>query len=303
MRFQKLDLNLLVALDNLIELRSVTATAERMHMSQSAVSNSLSRLRHYFDDDLLVQVGRRMELTARAEELRIPVRDVLVRIESGIIQSQDFDPVESERIFKIILSDNTLTILMPQVLALAEEQGARVGFELMPQQREPFLSVESGEADIVIAPQHILHPGLPSELLWQDSFVCVAWSVGRFGQSAPSLQDYSAARHVRMAPPGGAPSFEQQQISALGIERTVDVTCFSFAAMAHLVVGTDRLATVHSRLARKLANALPVVIHPLPFDLPKLDTSMQWHSYKSRDPGIKWLRNLLNMSAQRIGMP
>ena len=84
MRFKKLDLNLLVALDHMIELRSVSAAADKMFMSQSAMSNALTRLRDYFDDPLLVQVGRRMEVTPRAEAMRPAIRDILVRIEATI---------------------------------------------------------------------------------------------------------------------------------------------------------------------------------------------------------------------------
>lgn len=84
MRFNKLDLNLLVALDALLKERSVTRAAEALNLSPSAMSNSLARLREYFDDDLLMQIGRKMELTPRAESLHGAVRDLLLRIDSTI---------------------------------------------------------------------------------------------------------------------------------------------------------------------------------------------------------------------------
>jgi DNA-binding transcriptional LysR family regulator len=92
MRFNKLDLNLLVALDALFRLRSVSRAAEQLHMSQSALSSSLARLREYFDDELLVQVGRQMELTPRAEVLREAVRDVLVRVDTTITAMPSLTP-------------------------------------------------------------------------------------------------------------------------------------------------------------------------------------------------------------------
>ena len=92
MRYKNLDLNLLVALDLLMAERNVSRAAEKMHISQSAMSNALSRLRDYFGDDLLVQSGRKMELTPRAEVLRVPVRDILVRVDASIATAPEFDP-------------------------------------------------------------------------------------------------------------------------------------------------------------------------------------------------------------------
>src|SRR5271166_6166716 len=103
MRFNKLDLNLLVALDHLLHLRSVSAAAARMNMTQSATSNALLRLREYFDDDLLVKMGRRLELTPRAEALRDAVRDVLVRVEWTIATTADFNPTRSNRQFNVLV--------------------------------------------------------------------------------------------------------------------------------------------------------------------------------------------------------
>lgn len=98
MRFKNLDLNLLVALDLLLKERNISRAAEKLHITQSAMSNALARLRDYFGDELLVQVGRRMELTPRAELLREPVRDILVRIESSVTATPRFDPAESDRV-------------------------------------------------------------------------------------------------------------------------------------------------------------------------------------------------------------
>ncbi|MGD4540209.1 LysR family transcriptional regulator, partial [Xanthomonas citri pv. citri] len=105
MRFERLDLNLLVALDVLIAERSVSAAAKRLHLSQPAVSGALNRLREFFRDDLLVQVGRQMVLTPKADELADPVRDALLLIRTRITQPAGFDPATAEREFTIVASD------------------------------------------------------------------------------------------------------------------------------------------------------------------------------------------------------
>ena len=133
MRFNKLDLNLLVALDHLLNLRSVSGAAARMNMTQSAMSNALLRLREYFGDDLLVKIGRRMELTPRAEALKDAVRDVLVRVEWTIATTADFDPAQSDRQFNVLVSDYTLATLIPKVLALCRKAESTVRFNFLHQ--------------------------------------------------------------------------------------------------------------------------------------------------------------------------
>ena len=96
MRFRNLDLNLLVALDCLIRSQNVSRAAHEMHLSQSAMSNALGRLRFYFDDPLLIQVGRKMELSPLAQTLAEPLRDIMVRIETAVESTPSFDPTKAE---------------------------------------------------------------------------------------------------------------------------------------------------------------------------------------------------------------
>jgi len=300
MRFKKLDLNLLVALDHLLNLQSISRAAEEMNMSQSAMSNALTRLRDYFGDPLLVQVGRHMEPTPRAEAMRHSVKDILVRVEAAISSDLDFDPAHSTREFRILVSDYSMTTLMPRVFALADAEGARVRFSLIPQMDSPYLAIERGEADILITPTMFTSVDHPSELLFEDAFVCVAWSGGKYGRQPLSELQYRDARHLRMVPPRSTTSFETEFLKTRGIERDTVVVCYSFAALPHLVVGTNYLATVHGLLAKSAAAALPITLHKLPFEAPALDQRVQWHVHKGQDPGIKWLKRLMHQAAGEL---
>ncbi|MEC4511813.1 LysR family transcriptional regulator, partial [Klebsiella pneumoniae] len=113
MRFNKLDLNLLVALDALLSEQNISRAAEKIHLSQSATSNALARLREYFDDELLVQVGRKMEPTPRAEALKDAVRDILVRVDATVAAQPEFGPAQANRLFRLFVSDYTMTTLIP----------------------------------------------------------------------------------------------------------------------------------------------------------------------------------------------
>jgi DNA-binding transcriptional LysR family regulator len=301
MRFNKLDLNLLVALDAMLELQSISRAAERLHMSQSSMSNALGRLREYFGDELLVQVGRRMELTARADSLREAVHDVLLRVDTTITAQPQFHPAQSDREFRISLSDFTMATLMPHLLALASKQSNTVRFRFLPQVGQPELALERGEADLLVVPKSYCSPDHPVERLFDEHFECAVWRDSRLASTELSFDIYVGAGHVVMQPPGDArPAFESWFMQRFGVARRVDVTTFSFASAPGLVVGTDRIATVHGRLARQAALFLPIVLRPLPLPMPPMEQAMQWHKYRSTDPGLLWLRGLMLAAVARM---
>lgn len=300
MRFGRLDLNLLVALDRLLTYRSVTQASDEMHLTQSAMSSALRRLRDYFDDPLLVQVGRQMQLTPKAESLRQPLREILVRIESAITSDLDFDPQTSKREFRIVLSDYTLQVLAPRVLAEAARQQASVRFKWLAQVRDPGAVIDRGDADLIIAPDILLSAEHPSEALYGDDFVALAWAEGRYGQAPLTLERYLEARHVVTIPQVGTSSVVVTGLAKRGLRLEVDVECFSFSALAPLLVGTDRIATVHGALADQALRWLPLVLHPLPFDPPRIVEHVQWHAQLGQDPALRWLRGLLSVAASAL---
>ncbi|MBK8107656.1 MAG: LysR family transcriptional regulator [Betaproteobacteria bacterium] len=302
MRFNRLDLNLLVALDALLTERSITKASERLNLSQSATSNALARLREYFDDELLVQVGRRMEPTPRAEGLRDAVRDVLVRVDATIAIQPEFDPSKSDRIFRIFVSDYTQMVFAPHLLALAHEERCAARFEFLPQVSHPERSLERGEADLLIIPRGFLSPEHPEETLYSEEFVCVVWRHGSLAQGELSFERYLAAGHVVMQPQGGGggDSFEAWFVKRYGVTRRVAVTSYGFSALPAMVVGTEFIATVHARLAHALQPALPIELRQPPLPITAMEQGLQWHKYRTQDPGLVWLRGLLRRAVARM---
>ena len=304
MRFQKLDLNLLVALDALLRERSISRAAEQLHLSQPAMSSALARLRTYFGDELLVAVGRKLELTSRAEVLKEAVRDVLMRVDAAIATPPAFDPSASDRKFQLIVSDYTVIALMPHVLALAERQSRSVRFDLIPLLDRPQRALESGDADLMVIPRTYALPDHPTELLFEEDFCCVVCNSSRFARSGElTLQQYGTAGHVAVQPPAmDRPTldswFKQRYLKA----KRIEATTFSFAGAPYLVVGTDRIATMHVRLARLLRKSLPLTLFPLPtsMPMPRMQQMQQWHKHRSRDPGLIWLRGLMHEAVVRM---
>ncbi|HHZ08083.1 MAG TPA: LysR family transcriptional regulator [Rhizobiales bacterium] len=300
MRFKRLDLNLLVALDHMLRLRSISRAAEQMNMSQSAMSNALTRLREYFDDPLLVQVGRRLDLTPRAQDMQDLVRDILVRVDAAISSETEFDPARSNREFSILLSDFTMQVLMPHVLRLAYAASPSIRFRLLPQQTFPYLELDRGEADLLIAPKVFSSPDHPSMALFEDEYCCLVWKGSRLADRPLTEEDFLSAGHVRMVPSTGANSFEDQFLEKRGISRRVEVNCYSFTALPYLMLGTDRIATVHGLIARHAVSHLPLVRQPLPFPWIALDEVLQWHGHRSRDSGLLWLRGIFRKAVEEM---
>ncbi|MBV8621310.1 MAG: LysR family transcriptional regulator [Curvibacter sp.] len=299
MRFNKLDLNLLVALDALLTELSISRAAEKTNLSQSAMSNALARLRDYFDDELLIQVGRRMQATPRAEVLKDAVHDVLRRIEGSIAARPEFVPAQAEREFRISVSDYMLSTLIPHVLARAHAEGPKIRFALLPQVQDPTRSLDRAEVDLLVLPREFCISDHPSDELLQERYLCALWAKSELAQGPLTVERYMGAGHIVMVPPGvNTSSLEAWMADRLGFARRVEVTSFSFAATLALVVGTDRIATVHNRLAQRAASHLPIVLRESPLPLSEMTQMLQWHRYRTRDPGIQWLRRVFHDAVQ-----
>src|SRR5688572_4525561 len=162
MRFKGLDLNLLVALDALLDTRSVSRAAERLNLSQPAISAALSRLRDYFRDDILVASGKRMYPTAYAETLLPELRDCLRKLDALVSSSTGFEPLTSQRRFLIAGSDYiTAAVVAPMIAELAgAAPGVRV--DLLAPSDDMAEQLGEGKVDLVLTPEQFVHPAHPA---------------------------------------------------------------------------------------------------------------------------------------------
>ena len=150
MHFNRFDLNLLVALEALLEEKNVTRAAERVCISQPAMSGSLQRLRERFNDPLLVRVGRSMELTPRAEGLLQPVQNILQEIQSTIDAEPTFDPKTARRSFTVLMSDYVSTVLVPEVVRQISKEAPGIKIQVVMLGANDHERLESGQADLII---------------------------------------------------------------------------------------------------------------------------------------------------------
>ena len=293
-----LDLNLLMVLDALFVEKNVTRAGERIHLSQSATSGALSRLREYFKDDLLVPVGRRMVLTPLAEELAQPVRELLQHAEAVIRRTPVFSPETSERKFRIVMSDYIAIVLMTRALPQIQRSAPGITLQIMPLRTD---ALEQGDADLAILPVQILAKDHPFEVLFHDEFVCIACATNKLIGKSLSLRDYLSLSHVavRFGEQQEVPSLEDEFLGSLGQKRRIEVVTTGFTLLPHLILGTTRIATIQRRLAEFYARQMPLKIVRFPKQLPQIEEVMQWHAFRNADPGLLWLRRTLKEFTKR----
>ena len=303
MRMKQFDLNLLVALDALLSVKNTTHAGRRINRSQPAMSSALSRLREHFEDDLLTQVGRNLVPTPLGESLATQVRDILTRTEATLDARSKFDPSKAHRQFKLMMSDFVSTVLMTQVVRRAAAIAPGVGFDILPHEILPWESIEHGETELLIMPQEYLPEGLPREVLFVEQYVCVTWRENPLVGDGISVEQYLSLGHV-LSRPGSHPqrrlSADEDYIQHSGLSRRVEVVVSEFANVPHYLIGTTRIATMHGRLATLYAHFLPLKILPLPLPIPPLHEATAWHPHRERDPGLRWLRELIKETAATI---
>jgi LysR family transcriptional regulator, nod-box dependent transcriptional activator len=294
MHLAGLDLNLLVVLDALFSEKSVTRAGERIHLSQSATSAALGRLRQFFGDELLVPVGHTMLLTPQAQELEEHVRDFILRADAITKKKTVFEPSTAARHFRLMMTDCPATVLMPHALADIQKEAPGLTFEILSLPKAPAENMEHGEVDLLIMPRQWISSRHPSEDLFHDSCVCVVWSENRLVKKRISLDQYLKLGHVGIQFPGeNLPALEEWFFAQVGRKKCTEVVATTFTLMAYMVVRTTRVATLQSWLAREFAKVLPIRIVASPIEIPQLAESMQWHQCRESDPGIIWLRNAL----------
>lgn len=300
MRFNHLDLNLLVALDILLQEQNITHAAARLHMTQSATSGILGRLRIYFEDELLVQVGRKMIPTTLAKELEIPVREVLLKIQTSITAKPSRNISASKRSLRIMASDYLISVFFTEVIQEVSREAPYITFELISPSKEAVDMLQRGEIDLMIASDNCIPKEHPFQLLLEEQHVCVAWEHNVAVGDKLSLEQYLELGHVSVVYGSTRNSRSDEWfMTQYGFRRRLEVITHNYNTLAQLVVGTERIATIHNRLAKLYTCNLPLRIIPAPKELPAIREYMCWHRGLDRDPVLGWLRDKLLAIANR----
>ena len=300
MNLRQFDLNLLVAFDILLEERNVTRAAERLFLSQSAMSGILSRLRHAFGDELLVRVGRNLEPTEFATSIAGRIHDCVVELEDLLESSRPFDAATELRAFRVAVSDYVMLLFFGPIMEKLAEVAPRMSVHFLRLDLTVGERLVLGEVDFAILPAEF-EPGLPFTPIFDDSWVCAAWSGHPTLGDELTVEEFLRNPHLsfNFSDPGHA-SVADEFLARDGQERRIVASTESFTTAPFLLRGSPCLAVVPRRLGERLREAADIRLLELPFELPPLREKLVWNPRFTSSPAHAWMRDLMVAIAGRI---
>jgi DNA-binding transcriptional LysR family regulator len=296
-----LDLNMLIALDALLHERSVTRAAERLQRSQPALSASLKRLRHQFQDDLLVRVGNRHELTPLAVQLKGRLGVLLADVERLFEARSRFDASRSTRDFVVGASDYGQHMLGRALAAELAEAAPNVRLRFRHMTDDALESPEDSirNVDGYIFPLGLIE-GLPHVETYIDRWVLIVDADNSRVGEAVTLDELSSLDWVSAFHRQGSMVPAVRQLQLLGVDVNVVVATEAFAPIPSLLRGSDRIAVIQEGLARQVAHPDQFRIIECPFEAVPLVECFWWHPSLSHDPGHVWFRSVVERAGRRM---
>lgn len=293
MNLRQFDLNLLVALDALLAERNVTRAAERLCLSQSAMSGRLARLRHAFGDELLVQVGRNLEPTAFAMEIADRVHAFVREFDDLLNATQSFAPESESHTFRIAASDYAVLLLFTPLMQRLEVLAPNLSVRFVKLDQAMGERAAAGEIDFCILPAEI-DTGPSSCALFEDSWVCAVWSGHPSLGATLSLDEFLHLPHLAFGFSNPEhESIADDYLARSGYERRIVASTESFAAAPFLLAGTRFVVTVPRRLGERLRAAADIRLLEPPVDVPRLSLKLAWSARYTSSPKHVWLREQL----------
>jgi DNA-binding transcriptional LysR family regulator len=300
MNLASIDLNLLVALEALVEERSVSRAARRVGLSQPAMSHALSRLRGLLDDTLLVRAAGGMQLTLRGEALRYPVKDALEKVKD-LLLSESFDPAVSTRSFRIFVADNATDLLLPSLWAKLQREAPKVRIEIQPWRVSGVAAHELARSvDIAIGCMPESFPGFYQQRLFTDRDAC---AVRRGNPHVRAISDrarFLEAKHVAVIVQGMREDPVDTWLREEGFHRNVVLTVPNYLQALHVVARSDLLAVIPERLILAYARELKLRAKSVPLDVGTFDEYLLHPARTHGDPGCVWLRGVIKDIARRL---
>ncbi|MBV6750536.1 MULTISPECIES: LysR substrate-binding domain-containing protein [unclassified Pseudomonas] len=289
---RRIDLNLLVILDALLAEQHVTRAAERLHLSQPAVSHALARLRDLLGDPLLVRVGGGLVPTARALELALPLSDALGRVQD-LLAPQGFDPASAKRTFRLAMSDYGAAMLLPGLVRGLRRDAPGIDLQITQASREGMLELLlNGDIDAATGVFPDFSPALRSTHLFSEHYACLVDRDSLPAEGVLDLPGYLSRPHVLLEMRGSGTAEIERALSAIHQRRRVAISLPHWGVAPQLIAGTDLILTVASRNLRNIDHERLVVVPP-PFEIPSFDFIFVWHQRRDGDQALGWLRECM----------
>lgn len=295
---RRIDLNLLVILDALLSEQHVTRAAERLHLSQPAVSHALARLRDLLCDPLLVRAGSGLVPTARALELAAPLAETLAQVQS-LLAPNTFDPTSASRTFRLAMSDYGAAIILPGLIRTLRTEAPGIDLQISHASREGMVDgLLNGDIDLAAG----VLPELPGELrstpLFEERYVCLLDRHSLPANGQLDLPTYLSRPHVLLEMRGsGTPEIERT-LTALRERRRVAISLPHWSVAPQFISGTDLILTVASRALNEVDGESLIVVPP-PFEIAPFTFVSAWHKRRGGDQALNWLNRRIEQGIVR----
>ncbi len=301
MNINKIDLNLLIYLDVLLRECNVTRSANKLNITQPAMSNGLKRLRDLLNDPLLVRTSEGMKPTEKALRLQPIVRKVLLDLEEALQPEADFNESTSTRVFRIMASDYAASTVIPRLLNRLREYAPGITLDIMTPSDVTFHDVEAGKIDMAINRFEELPQSFHQKSVWLDTFVCMM-SADNPIKDEFDLEAYLKAQHIWVSKTGfgigvGMDPTDVQKLGwvdealqAIERKRSIRVFTRSYHTAMHLALEQDLIATLPKKVAMVNKKNPDLVILEPPFDIPKIELKMIWSPLLHHDASHIWFR-------------
>lgn len=295
---RRIDLNLLVVLDALLEERNVTRAAHRLGMSQPAASRALGRLRGLLADALLVEVPGGYGLSARAEELRPALRGTLAGI-GALLDASPFDPATATGRLRLLMTDLHAVVLGPPVLARLAAEAPALDLDIVAPAPALLEALESDAVDAVIGVIDVAPAGIRRRKLYDETFVTLIRAGHPAAGRALTLERYLALDHIVVSVTGVGPAPVDEMLAAMGRVRRVRVRVPNFFAAVEIAARSDLAMTLPASLARAAAGMGRFVMLAPPVDPGRFALSLLWHARHQDAPRHVWLRRVVVAAAMQ----
>jgi DNA-binding transcriptional LysR family regulator len=301
MDLQRIDLNLMVAFEALMAERSVSGAAQRLGVSQPAMSGTLGRLRSLFDDALFVRSGRVMLPTVRALSLEVQVAQALTQLRAALEPQAPFNPATSRRVFTVSGGDYATMVILPHLAAcLAEEApGVDLRFRFV-EKNDIFDLLDTDALDLALG----VFPNPPKRLalqaLFDEKFVSIARRAHPGLCNGMTLDAFAALPHLLVTERGDATGAVDEVLAREGRDRRIALTVPHVLVVPSVLAKSDLIATVGERVARLFAGAASLTVYDTPVVMPPWRLSMLWSRQKAGDSGLSWLQGVLARIGSRV---
>ncbi|MCF8067492.1 MAG: LysR family transcriptional regulator [Desulfobacterales bacterium] len=295
---ENFDLNLLVAFDALMLERNVSKAADRVYLTQSAMSHALKRLRILLDDPVLVRSEKGMMPTPRAKAMEIPVREVLTETQNILYAPEPFNFSTSQRIFNIYPPEFFEVVCLPLLVRRLQYQAPKIQLAInVMTEKNPVKLLASGKIDVAIGIKGITQTDKRVRVLdWiENPLVCLVSSDNSIVGDRISLEQFQKVRHIyhSMAGTPFTQTFLDIWLKKNGIKRKIAASIAGFFGAVFSIIGTDFVMTVPLQMARVLVKQLPVRIVTAPDNFPRYSLTLVWHPLYDKDPANIWIRDQL----------